>query len=231
VLNGLDLDIPDRETLVVMGKSGCGKSVLLKIILRLIFPDEGGIFIDGVDTSLFDEKQIMPFRKNIGMLFQGAALFDSMTVWENLAFPLYEHTEISAEEIDDKIGRTLDFVSMDGTQAKFPSELSGGMKKRVALARALILTPDYVFFDEPTTGLDPVTSRLINQLVIKTREEYGVTSIVVTHDLASAATVGTTFAFLHSGKIRFYGSYKELISSEDIVLKEFIKDASWRDRQ
>lgn len=230
VLERLTVDIGTGETFVIMGKSGCGKSVTLKIILRLITPDEGSIFIDGVDTTYFDEDAMMPFRRKIGMLFQGAALFDSMNVWQNLAFPLLEHTETPEGEIDDKIAELLSFVGLDGSQDKMPSELSGGMKKRVALARAMITEPSYVFFDEPTTGLDPVTSGKINDLIIRTRERFGVTSIVVTHDLVSAMKVGTRFAFIGDGKIAFEGTRAELLSSSNPELREFLKDAEWQDR-
>ncbi len=230
VLNGINLDIDTGDTFVVMGKSGCGKSVLLKVILRLLYPDEGSIIIDGEDTTSYDDIAMMPVRKKFGMLFQGAALFDSMNVWQNLAYPLLEHTDLSIAEIDDKIAMLLSFVDLDGAQKKMPAELSGGMKKRVALARAMINDPSYVFFDEPTTGLDPVTSGMINNLIIRTRERFGVTSIVVTHDLASAMRVGTRYAFIDDGIIAFEGNKDELFKSSNPGLREFIKDASWQDR-
>jgi len=230
VLTGMDLDIHDGDTLVIMGKSGCGKSVTLKLMLRLLYPDEGEIIID--DESIFDisEREMMEVRKKIGMLFQGGALFDSMTVWQNLAFAMLEHTDIPVHEIDELIRDLLQFVDMNGSQGKFPSELSGGMQKRVALARALIMTPDYVFFDEPTTGLDPVTAGMINKLIVRTREEYGVTSVVVTHDIVSALSVGTKFAFLNEGRISFYGNRTDLRETDNPALREFLKDASWQDR-
>jgi len=230
VLCGLNLEVHNGETLIVMGKSGCGKSVLLKVILRLLLPDAGKIFIDGEDTTYFTEREMMRHRKNIGMLFQGAALFDSMNVWQNLAYPLLEHTDLPHSDIDDRIAQMLSFVDLEGSQSKFPSELSGGMKKRVALARAMIMQPRYVFYDEPTTGLDPVTSRIINDLIIRTREQFGVTSIIVTHDLASATRVGTRFAFISDGKITFSGDRKELLETDNPALREFLKDASWQDR-
>jgi phospholipid/cholesterol/gamma-HCH transport system ATP-binding protein len=230
VLCGINLDVEDRETVVVMGKSGCGKSVTLKIILRLLDPDGGKIIIDGADTTDYSEDEMMEIRKNIGMLFQGAALFDSMDVWQNLAYPLLEHTDIPYPEIDDLIAEMLSFVGMDGSQHKFTSELSGGMKKRVALARALILKPEYVFFDEPTTGLDPVNAGMINELIINTREKFGVTSIVVTHDIVSAMRVGTKFAFMDDGIIAYEGDKEGLLGSSIPALREFMKDASWQDR-
>lgn len=230
VLDGMNLKIHDGDTLVVMGKSGCGKSVTLKLILRLIFPEQGEIFIDGKEILEISENRMMEIRRKIGMLFQGGALFDSMTVWQNLAFQMLEHTDIPVPVIDQKISEILRFVNMDGSQGKFPNELSGGMQKRVALARALITTPEYVFFDEPTTGLDPVTSRTINDLIIRTREEFGVTSVVVTHDIVSAVTVGTKFAFLDGGKITFYGEREDLRTTDNPALQEFIKDASWQEQ-
>jgi phospholipid/cholesterol/gamma-HCH transport system ATP-binding protein len=230
VLDDLDLKIHDGDTLVIMGKSGCGKSVTLKLILRLILPEFGEIFVDGVETMSLPERQMMDVRKKIGMLFQGGALFDSMTVWQNLAYQMLEHTDVSVPVIDQKITELLHFVGMDGSQEKYPNELSGGMQKRVALARALIMTPDYVFFDEPTTGLDPVTAGKINRLIIRTREEFGVTSVVVTHDIVSALTVGTRFAFLDSGKISFYGLKQNLRETDNPALREFLKDASWQER-
>ncbi|HDR90948.1 MAG TPA: ATP-binding cassette domain-containing protein [candidate division Zixibacteria bacterium] len=230
VLEGMNLKIHDGETLVVMGKSGCGKSVTLKLILRLIYPEMGEIFIDGVEILDLPEREMMEVRKKIGMLFQGGALFDSMTVWQNLAYQMLEHTEIAVPVIDQNISELLTFVGMDGSQEKHPSELSGGMQKRVALARALIMTPDYVFFDEPTTGLDPVTAGKINDLIIRTREEFGVTSVVVTHDIVNALTVGTRFAFLDSGKISFYGKKEDLRTTDNPALREFLKDASWQER-
>jgi len=230
VLRGLDLDIDDSKTLVVMGRSGCGKSVMLKVIVRLLEIDDGKIFIDGEDTTDYNEERMMGLREKIGMLFQGSALFDSMDVWQNLAYPLLEHTNIPIPEINERISELLSFVDLEGIEHKMPAELSGGMKKRVALARALIVQPKYVFFDEPTTGLDPVTAGMINKLIIRTREQYGVTSIVVTHDLASAIRVGTKFAFMHDGVIPFFGGKEDLLSSDNPALREFLKDASWQDR-
>ncbi len=230
VIEGMNLKIHDEDTLVIMGKSGCGKSVTLKLILRLIFPEQGEIFIDGEETLELPERRMMEIRKKIGMLFQGGALFDSMTVWQNLAFQMLEHTDISIPVIDQKISEILRFVGMEGSQEKSPNELSGGMQKRVALARALITTPEYVFFDEPTTGLDPVTAGRINDLIIRTREEFGVTSVVVTHDIVSAITVGTRFAFLDNGRITFYGLKEDLRKTENPALREFLKDASWQEQ-
>lgn len=228
VLNSLTLAIQSGETMLILGRSGCGKSVLLKIILRLIAQDTGRIIIDGENTTDYSEDQMLHVRKKIGMLFQGAALFDSMTVAQNLAYPLIEHTECPFSEISTRVDEILHFVEMDGTQFKLPSELSGGMKKRVALARAMIMKPKYIFYDEPTTGLDPITANTINDLIIRTQEEYNVTSIIVTHDLASAFRVGNRFSFIHEGKILCTGTKNEIINNELKPIQNFLRDALWK---
>ncbi|MBN2541608.1 ATP-binding cassette domain-containing protein [bacterium] len=228
VLDSLSLEISTGETMLVLGRSGCGKSVLLKIILRLILFDAGKIIVDETDTSDFTEEEMIPVRKKIGMLFQGAALFDSMTVGQNLAYPLVEHTKFSSDEINERVKEMLRFVEMDGTEEKMPSELSGGMKKRVALARAMIMHPDYLFYDEPTTGLDPITANTINDLIIRTQKKYNVTSIVVTHDLVSAFKVGNRFSFIHDGKICFTGSKEEFLNNKQEAIKSFLSDALWK---
>ena len=226
VLQGISLTIPKGKTTVVLGRSGCGKSVLLKVILRLLSLDEGKIVIGGVDTSNFSESEMMPIRRKIGMLFQGAALFDSMTVWQNVAFPLVEHSKLSIEEINRRVISLLEFVELPGVEDKLPGALSGGMKKRVALARALVAQPEYIFYDEPTTGLDPITASKINLLIRKTQKEYGTTSVVVTHDMVSAFTVGDFFAFMHDGKIAFKGTSREVLTSDVAELQDFIADAA-----
>ncbi len=227
VLHDISLKIPTNKTVIIMGRSGVGKSVLLKLILRILPLESGRIFIDGIDTTDFSEEQMLPVRKKIGMLFQGGALFDSMNVWQNLAYPLLEHTDMLTDEVNERITEMLNFIDMTGTKNKTPSELSGGMKKRVALARAMIMNPDYVFYDEPTTGLDPITSQKINDLIIRTKEEYNVTSIVVTHEISSALYVGDIFAFLHAGEILFYGTKEEILKSNIKVINQFLEDASW----
>ena len=214
----------------MMGKSGCGKSVMLRAIMRLIPLDGGQIIFDGEDTTYYNEQKMIPIRKKIGMLFQGGALFDSMNVWQNIAYPLLEHTDIPRAEITERIDEMLRFVGMEGSQLKEPSELSGGMKKRIALARAMIMRPKYIFFDEPTTGLDPMTGGMINDLIIRTREEFGVSSIVVTHDVASAVRVGTRYSYMDRGKITHTGDRNTFFSLENEELREFLKDASWQDQ-
>ncbi|MGB9562007.1 MAG: ABC transporter ATP-binding protein, partial [bacterium] len=212
----------------ILGRSGCGKSVLLKLILRLIVPDEGRIIIDGVDTTGFTDFEMNKIRKRIGILFQGSALFDSFTVEENVAYPLIEHSKIMADEIRRRVAEVLSFVELDGTEKLMPSELSGGMKKRVALARAIITNPDYIFFDEPTTGLDPITARKIDELIVRTSKEFGTTIVVVTHDLVSAFAVGSRFAFIHDGKITFSGSRDELLKSDRVEVQEFLRQSEWK---
>ncbi len=229
VLNGLDLEIPAGETILILGKSGSGKSVTLKLILGLLEPDIGRITVNGEDITYYSERQMAPLRKKMGMLFQGAALFDSMSVWENLAYPLKEHRKMDIYQMDERIEEVLGFVNLVGSENKMPSELSGGMKKRVALARAMIMQPDFLFYDEPTTGLDPITASTINDLIIKTRENYGVTSVVVTHDLVSAFYVGTKFSFLHEGEIIFYGSSEEIRNSDNPHIQNFLREAQWKE--
>jgi phospholipid/cholesterol/gamma-HCH transport system ATP-binding protein len=223
VLRGVSLDLQDGETIVILGRSGCGKSVLLKIILRLLVQDRGSVFIDGVDTSRFREEQMMPLRKRIGMLFQGAALFDSLNVGENVAYSLREHTRLSDGEIRDKVAECLEFVELAGTEPLMPSELSGGMKKRVALARAMAMGPSYMFYDEPTTGLDPLTSRKINQLIRKLQTERQVSSIVVTHEIANAFQVADRFVVIKDGGILLTGSAAEIKGSKLKFVQDFIK--------
>ena len=230
VLNGLNLEISKGETILILGKSGSGKSVTLKLILKLLEVDSGEILIEDEDITNFTERQMKPFRKRMGMLFQGAALFDSMSVWENLAYPLREHSKMDIYEMDERVEEVLGFVNMVGSEYKKPSELSGGMKKRVALARAMIMQPDYMFYDEPTTGLDPLTASKINSLIIKTQENLGVTSVVVTHDLVSAFQVGTKFSFLHEGEIIFFGTADEIRNEKEPNIRAFLKEAQWKDK-
>lgn len=223
VLKGVSLSLGDGETIVILGRSGCGKSVLLKIILRLLKQDQGSILIDGSDTTRYREEQMMPVRKRMGMLFQGAALFDSFNVGENVAYALREHTKFSEEQIRAKVAECLEFVELSGTELLMPSELSGGMKKRVALARAMALDPVYMFYDEPTTGLDPLTSRKINQLIRKLQTERNVSSIVVTHEIANAFQVADRFVVIKDGEILMAGSAAEIKGSKLKFVQDFIK--------
>jgi phospholipid/cholesterol/gamma-HCH transport system ATP-binding protein len=219
VLHDLSVEFESGETTVVLGRSGCGKSVLLKLILRLLPIDNGKIFIDEIDTTYFGELEMMPIRKRMGMLFQGSALFDSMNVYENVAYTLREHTRMEESEIEARVKEKLSFVEMENTEQLMPSELSGGMQKRIALARALANNPDYIFFDEPTTGLDPITAQTINELIKRVSEYTDSTVIVVTHDLESAAFVAQKVILLNDGRVYFEGTYEDFQESdEDFVM-------------
>ena len=222
VLKRVDLEIGEGQTMVILGKSGCGKSVLLKLILRLLDKDAGRIIIDEQDTTFFSEEQMVPVRKKMGMLFQSAALFDSLTVEDNIAYMLHEHTSMSSPEISARVGEVLSFVQLPGIEKVMPAELSGGMKKRVALARALAFKPRYLLYDEPTTGLDPMTAKAINELIRNTQEHLDVTSIVVTHDLISAFFVGDRFALIRDGFVAFSGSPDEFKASTDPFIVEYL---------
>ena len=222
VLRGLTLTINEGQTMVVLGRSGCGKSVLLKIILGLLKRDEGAIIVDGEKISDYDEDKMMEVRKKFGMLFQSNALFDSLTVGENVAYPLREHTKLADSEIKEKVVEKLSFVEMQGTENLMPSELSGGMKKRVALARAMAMEPKYLLFDEPTTGLDPITAKTINELIRRTQKELEVTSVVVTHDLSSAYFVGDKLALIQDGVILTSGTANQIKESKNQFLQEFL---------
>lgn len=221
VLRSLSVEFEKGQTTVVLGRSGCGKSVLLKVILRLLSLDTGQIFIDGIDTTKYSEHKMMAVRKMMGMLFQGSALFDSMNVFENVAYTLREHTRMSEKEIRLRVEEKLAFVEMDGTKTLMPSELSGGMQKRIALARALANNPDYIFFDEPTTGLDPITAHTINELIARVQQHTDCTVIVVTHDLASAAFIAQKTVLLRNGKLVFEGDFESFEKSDDEFVKLF----------
>jgi phospholipid/cholesterol/gamma-HCH transport system ATP-binding protein len=222
VLNGLSLEIPRGETLVIMGQSGCGKSVLLKIITGLMSADSGEIWFDGTEISSLNGKEINNLRRKIGMLFQSAALFDSMTVAENVAFMLDQHTDLDKRERRKVVDEKLSLVDLEGVQDLRPAELSGGMRKRVGLARALAFDPEVILYDEPTTGLDPVTCTEINQLIKDLHERLQVTSVVVTHDMHSAFSVATRMAMIHEGKQVAYGRPDEIINIDDPILQQFI---------
>ena len=222
VLNGLSLEIPSGETLVIMGQSGCGKSVLLKIITGLMSADSGEIWFDGTEISSLKGKKINNLRRRIGMLFQSAALFDSMTVAENVAFMLAQHTDLDKREVRKVVDEKLSLVDLEGVQDLRPAELSGGMRKRVGLARALAFDPEVILYDEPTTGLDPVTCTEINQLIRDLHERLQVTSVVVTHDMHSAFSVATRMAMIHEGRQVAYGRPDEIINIDDPILQQFI---------
>ncbi len=226
VLNGIDLDIPTGETLVILGRSGTGKSVLLKHIIGLMTPDAGTIEVDGQIVTGLQERDLNEVRKRFGLLFQGAALFDSMSVGDNVGLPLREHTRMSEPEIQARVAERLEWVGMPGIEGMRPSSLSGGMRKRVGLARAIAMDPAYILYDEPTTGLDPIMSDVINRLIRALQQRIGVTSIVVTHDLHSAWHVGDRIAMLHEGKVVFTGTTAEARASQLPLVKHFIEGSS-----
>lgn len=223
VLENINLEIQTGESLAIIGSSGCGKSVLLKNIVGLLKPDEGRIFIDGIDITNLSQKKLYSIRQKFGFLFQGAALFDSITVEENIALPLIENNyKYTTKEIKKLVAEKLDLVKLPGIEKQKPSELSGGMKKRVGLARALITNPKYIFYDEPTTGLDPITSDAIDDLIANLNEQLKVTSIVVTHDMLSVKKISKRVVMLYNGNVHFDGSFDDLLNSEDKVVKKFI---------
>jgi len=224
VLRGVNLNIETGETIVIIGKSGCGKSVLLKHIVGLIMPDSGFITVENQNVNELDMKALYKLRKRFGFLFQGAALFDSMTVEENISLALDESDNgYTPNEIKKLVDEKLEMVELPGTQKLKPAELSGGMKKRVGLARALITNPDYILFDEPTTGLDPIMSDSIDILIKELTEKLNVTSIVVTHDMYSVKNVANKVAMMNDGEIYFIGGQEDLINSDDPIIQEFIK--------
>jgi len=223
VLRGVDLAIRKGETVVVLGGSGSGKSVLLRHTIGLHRPDAGEVWVDGTEISGFDEDEMMPVRRKVGMLFQGGALFDSMDVYDNVAFGLREHTDMEEPEIAARVREVLDLVELENVDELVPSDLSGGMRKRVALARAIALAPAGILYDEPTTGLDPILADAINRLIINLQRALNATSVVVTHDIQSAFTVGDRVAFLYEGKLEFVGSVDEARRTKDPRLKEFLR--------
>jgi phospholipid/cholesterol/gamma-HCH transport system ATP-binding protein len=222
ILRGIDITVATGETLVIIGRSGGGKTVLLKNLIGLMRPDEGEIWIDGQNILGLNERQLASVRRKVGILFQGGALFDSMTVEENIAFPLREAGERDHKIIADKIAEMLEVIGLKGQEKKMPVNLSGGMKKRVGLARAIINRPTCILYDEPTAGLDPVVSDSINLLIRRLQERYQVTSVVVTHDMKSAFHVGDHIAYLHEGRIYFRGTPAEIQASSDPLIQDFL---------
>jgi phospholipid/cholesterol/gamma-HCH transport system ATP-binding protein len=225
VLRGVTLDVRHGETLVLLGGSGSGKSVLLKHLNGLLRADEGTVEVDGVRLDTLDEDGLVPVRRRVSMLFQQGALFDSFTVGDNVAFPLREHRMLAERDVPARVADALAMVGLEKSERLMPSELSGGMRKRAALARALVLEPKAVLYDEPTTGLDPVVGAKINHLIRDLQKRLGLTSVVVTHDLGSAFYVGDRIAFLYEGRIRFTGTPDEARASGDAPLHEFLTAA------
>lgn len=223
VLRGVSLKIKKGESLVVIGGSGSGKSVLLKHIIGLLKPDKGAVFIDSSDMSLLDEDGLNEIRKKFGMLFQSSALFDSMTVWENVGFGLKRHTHMPDRDIKRIAVEKLRMVGLVGVENEMPSELSGGMRKRVGLARAIAMKPEILLYDEPTTGLDPIMADAINDLIIKMGKELDVTSVTITHDMKSAYKIADTIAMLYNGVIIATGTSAEIQNSTDPVVRQFVE--------
>ncbi len=228
ILEDVSFQACEGETVAIVGESGTGKSTILKLILRLLVPDRGQVRIDGEDiTSLtFDEALLV--RQKMGMVFQGAALFDSMTVFENVAYPLREHTQMDEDEIEGRVREKLEFVDLDPDQVmeQFPAELSGGMRKRVGVARGMANNPEIMLYDEPTSGLDPLTTATITKLIMKLQRELGVTSVVVSHDIRSVFRMASKVALLHDRRISFFGTPEEMSGTDDRYLNDFLGGAS-----
>jgi phospholipid/cholesterol/gamma-HCH transport system ATP-binding protein len=227
VLKGVNLDIGAGETVVVLGGSGTGKSVLLRHTMGLHAPDSGQVWVDGVEVTHLGENELLETRKKVGMLFQAGALFDSMSVYDNVAFALHEHSGWDESRVAERVREVLSLVELEGVETLMPSDLSGGMRKRVALARAVALAPRAILYDEPTTGLDPITANTINQLIRSLQKRLRVTSIVVTHDIQSAFTVGDRIAFLSEGVIHFDGTVAEAKVSEEHELRNFLEGGGY----
>ncbi|HEX6966942.1 MAG TPA: ABC transporter ATP-binding protein [Gemmatimonadaceae bacterium] len=223
VLTGFSLDVNEGETVVVIGYSGTGKSVAIKHIVGLLTPDSGQVFVDGLEVPLLSRRELYRLRARIGYVFQFAALFDSLTIGENVAMGLRKQGELTERQITQRVDEALELVDLPNIANHFPAELSGGMRKRVGIARAIALRPKYILYDEPTTGLDPVTSAVIDQLMLRMQQQLGVTSVVITHDMRSAYTVGTRIAMLYQGKVRQVGTVDEIRHTTDPVVRQFIE--------
>jgi phospholipid/cholesterol/gamma-HCH transport system ATP-binding protein len=227
VLNQLNLTIQTGETMVVIGRSGVGKTVLLKNIIGLLKPDSGEVLIDGQDITKLEGKELDKIRLKFGMLFQGSALFDSLTVKENVGFSLKEHTRQTDEQIDQQVKEALDLVGLTGIESLMPAELSGGMKKRVGFARAICMRPDIILYDEPTTGVDPIMADTTNELIMKLHDRLKITAIAVTHDMTSAYKIADRIAMLYNGKIIALGTPQQIKKTTDPVVHQFITGEAW----
>jgi len=223
VLCGVDFEICDGETVVVIGQSGGGKSVLLKHLCGLLKPESGHVWVDDEDIVPLNERRLSPIRSKFGFLFQGAALFDSMTLFDNVAFPLREKRKFTETEIGQRVEESLEIVGLTGAGHKKPAELSGGMRKRAGLARAVVSTPKYLLYDEPTTGLDPIRADTINNLILRLRDRFHVTGVAVTHDMASAYKIADRIAMLHEGQIHAVGTPAQIQATTDPVVQQFIR--------
>jgi phospholipid/cholesterol/gamma-HCH transport system ATP-binding protein len=223
ILAGFTLDVREGETMVIIGYSGTGKSVAIKHIVGLLDPDAGEVWVDNVRVDTLPRQELYKLRGKIGYVFQFAALFDSLNIGENVAMGLRRNSSLSEAEIQQRVAEALDLVDLPGVEHKFPAELSGGMRKRVGIARAVALRPKYLLYDEPTTGLDPVTTAVIDDLMVRMREKLGVTSIVITHDMKSAYRVGTRIAMLYEGRIQQVGTVDEIKRTADPIVRQFIE--------
>jgi phospholipid/cholesterol/gamma-HCH transport system ATP-binding protein len=224
VLDGVSFNVDEAENMVVFGRSGTGKSVLLKCMIRLMEPDSGSVFIEGLNVKKLKIRELNELRKDIGFLFQGAALYDSMSVRENLEFPLIRNFKLTQAEMDKRVNKVLEAVSLEEAIDKMPSELSGGMRKRIGLARSVITNPKLMLYDEPTTGLDPITAKEISSLIIDLQHAFKMTSVVVTHDLLCAKIIADRAIVLNDAKIVAEGDIEDLVTSEDPLLKNFFSD-------
>ena len=231
VLSGFTLDVVEGETMVIIGYSGTGKSVAIKHIVGLLEPDSGQVLVDGLDVVHLPRRELYRLRARIGYVFQFAALFDSLSIGENVAMGLRKQGELSDAEIRERVSEALDLVDLPNVEDRFPAELSGGMRKRVGIARAIALRPKYILYDEPTTGLDPVTSAVIDSLMVRMRTRLGVTGIVITHDMRSAYTVGNRIAMLYEGRVRWTGTVEEVQRTDDPVVRQFIEGRATLDAE
>jgi len=229
VLRGVNLQVPEGMTTVIIGASGSGKSVLMKHMIGLLRPDSGKVIVDGVDTTALSERELARVREKFGMVFQGAALFDSMTVLENVAFPMREHRkEMSEAEIREAVAQRLAIVGLEKVEHLYPAELSGGMRKRVGLARAIVLDPRIILYDEPTTGLDPITTNSVDEMILEAKAKLGITAVVISHDIASSFRVGDHVAMIHEGVIVDEGTPASLRQSRHPYVQKFL--STWFDR-
>jgi phospholipid/cholesterol/gamma-HCH transport system ATP-binding protein len=224
IVEDVSLCVNAGETVVIVGESGTGKSTILKLILRLLVPDKGKVMVDGDDITNLSFEEALKVRQKMGMVFQGAALFDSMSVFENVAYPVREHTKLGDEEVAERVKEKLQFVDLDPDRVmeQFPSELSGGMRKRVGIARGLANNPEIMLYDEPTSGLDPLTTGTITRLIMKLQRELGVTSIVVSHDIRSSFRMATKVALLNNRRIAYFGTPEDMMASDDKYIQDFL---------
>jgi phospholipid/cholesterol/gamma-HCH transport system ATP-binding protein len=223
VLQGFSLEVHEGETMVIIGYSGTGKSVAIKHIVGLLEPDRGTVIVDGLEVPKLRRQELYELRGRIGYVFQFAALFDSLTIGDNVAMGLRRQGQLTESEIAERVHEALELVDLPDVAPRYPAELSGGMRKRVGIARAIALRPKYILYDEPTTGLDPVTSAVIDQLMVRMREKLGVTGVVITHDMRSAYTVGSRIAMLYEGRVRWVGTVDEIKQTSDPLVRQFIE--------